>query len=211
MMSRITASKRWAPIIASASRPPGHLTGHIPSIRSRVSTSSAMMGWSSTMRMRGFCSESLMGVDLLRSSRSARLAQDIRGLYAGRDEPLEVAAAEPGGTEVALHGPLRADPRLHELEEVLELDLIALHAGDLADLDDLARPVRQARHLDDRVDGRAHLVADRLRRDVDAGHQHERLHAVQAVARRVGVDGGDRAVVAGVHGLEHVERLGAPD
>ena len=38
-----------------------------------------------------------------------------------------------------------------------------------------------------------------------------RLDARQRVARRVGVDGRERAVVARVHGLEHVERLGAAD
>ena len=31
----------------------------------------------------------------------------------------------------------------------------------------------------------------------------------QGVARRVGVQRGHRALVAGVHGLEHVQRLGA--
>ena len=50
-----------------------------------------------------------------------------------------------------------------------------------------------------------------LDRQLDAGHQHEHLEPVQRVARRVGVDRGQRAVVAGVHRLEHVERLGAAD
>ena len=43
------------------------------------------------------------------------------------------------------------------------------------------------------------------------GHQHEHLEPVQRVARRVRVDRGQRPVVAGVHRLEHVERLGAAD
>ena len=55
------------------------------------------------------------------------------------------------------------------------------------------------------------LLADRLDRQLDAGHQHEHLEPVQRVARRVRVDGRQRAVVAGVHRLEHVERLGAAD
>ena len=38
---------------------------------------------------------------------------------------------------------------------------------------------------------------------------HQRLEAGQRVARRVGVDRRQRAFVARVHRLEHVERLGA--
>ena len=57
----------------------------------------------------------------------------------------------------------------------------------------------------------ADLLADGADRQVDAGHQHHRLDAGEHVARRVGVDGADRAVVAGVHRLEHVERRGVAD
>ena len=44
---------------------------------------------------------------------------------------------------------------------------------------------------------------------VEAGHEHHRLEARERVARRVRVERGQRAVVAGVHRLEHVERLAA--
>ena len=40
-----------------------------------------------------------------------------------------------------------------------------------------------------------------------AGHQHQRLEAGQRVARAVGVQRGERAVVARVHGLQHVQHL----
>ena len=46
-------------------------------------------------------------------------------------------------------------------------------------------------------------------REVEAGHQHQGLEAGQRVTGAVGVDRGERAVVAGVHGLEHVEGLAA--
>ena len=46
-------------------------------------------------------------------------------------------------------------------------------------------------------------------RDVEARHRHHVLDPRQRVARRVGVDRRQRAVVAGVHRLQHVERLGA--
>ena len=57
------------------------------------------------------------------------------------------------------------------------------------------------------VDGRGHLLTDGPHREVEAGHQHEGLDTGERVTGAVGVDRGDRAVVAGVHGLEHVERL----
>ena len=73
----------------------------------------------------------------------------------------------------------------------------------------LREPSLQAVLVDDQVDGGRDLLADGAQRQVDAGHQHHRLEAGEHVARRVGVAGRHRAVVAGVHGLEHVERLAA--
>ena len=46
---------------------------------------------------------------------------------------------------------------------------------------------------------------------LQVGHRHHRVEAVERVARAVGVDGRQAAVVAGVHGLQHVERLVAAD
>ena len=40
-------------------------------------------------------------------------------------------------------------------------------------------------------------------------HEHQHLQPLDNLAGAVGVDGGHRAVVAGVHGLDHVQRLGA--
>src|SRR4029453_9883726 len=98
-----------------------------------------------------------------------------------------------------------------EGEDVLEGDDVALHADDLGDMGDAAGAVLQPRLVDDQVDGRGDLLADGPHRDVDPGHQDHGLQPRQHVAGRVGVDGGQRAVVAGVHGLEHVEGLAAPD
>ena len=96
-------------------------------------------------------------------------------------------------------------------EEVLERDDVAFHAGDLGDLGDAPRAVDEPLDVDEQVEAAGDLLADRLDRQLDAGHQHEHLEPVQRVARRVGVDRGQRAVVARVHRLEHVERLGAAD
>src|SRR4029079_14048319 len=46
---------------------------------------------------------------------------------------------------------------------------------------------------------------------VHAGHQGQGLDAGERVPGRVRVDGGDRAVVTRVHGLQHVQRLTATD
>ena len=78
--------------------------------------------------------------------------------------------------------------------------VIAVHA---------ARAVLEPLDVDDQVERRGDLLADRPHRQVVAGHQHHRLDAGERVARRVGVDRRQRAVVARVHRLEHVERLGA--
>ena len=73
------------------------------------------------------------------------------------------------------------------------------------------RAVAQSRLVHDQVDRRGGLLADRSLRQVDAGHQHHRLEPRQRVARRVRVQRGERAVVAGVHRLQHVERRAVAD
>ena len=83
-----------------------------------------------------------------------------------------------------------------------------LHLGDVGDP---ARAVLEPALVDDQVDRGGHLLADRPDRQVHAGHQHHGLEAGQGVARTVGVHRGDRAVVAGVHRLQHVEGRGVAD
>src|SRR5438132_523766 len=214
MMSSTTASSGWRPITSSASRPPGHLIGSMPSIRSRVSTSSAMIGWSSTMRTRGLRSKSdIMAVNLPHTrvpsaatcSVPSRFEDEILGLHPRRDEPVEVPAAQPGGAEPTLHAAVGCDPGLYELEEILQLELIALHADDLADLDDLARPIGEPRDLDEHVHRESDLLTNRLHGQFEAGHQDHHLEPLQALARRVRVHRGERPVVAGVHRGEHVQ------
>ena len=48
-------------------------------------------------------------------------------------------------------------------------------------------------------------------RQAEPGHQRERLHAAQGLRRRAGVDGRERAVMAGRERGEHVVRLGPAD
>ena len=84
---------------------------------------------------------------------------------------------------------------------------VALHAGDFRDGDHLARAVGEAGDLDHGMNGAGHLLADGAFRNIEIGHGDHVLDAVQSVARGVGVNGGERALMAGVHGLKHVKGL----
>ena len=86
-------------------------------------------------------------------------------------------------------------------------DHLALHADHLGDVRDPARAVAEARDLHEQVDRRGDLLPDGPHPHVGVGHAHHHLQAAHRVARRVGVDRGQRAVVARVHGLQHVQRL----
>ena len=65
--------------------------------------------------------------------------------------------------------------------------------------------------LHDQVHRRRDLLPDRLLRNIEVGHRDHGVQTIERVARRVGVDRRQAAVVAGVHGLEHVQRLFAAD
>jgi hypothetical protein len=62
-------------------------------------------------------------------SERPRLEGDIPGQDARGHQPVEEPAAEPGRPEVTLDATLRRHARLHELEHVLELELLAPGAG----------------------------------------------------------------------------------
>ena len=70
------------------------------------------------------------------------------------------------------------------------------------------RAVAQTRHLHHDVDGGGKLSANHFVGNMLAGHHHHGLEPREGVPRRVGVDGGHRAVVTRVHGVQHVQRLG---
>ena len=75
----------------------------------------------------------------------------------------------------------------------------------------LRRAVAEARNLNHQIDGARNLLADGARAHVRVGHADHHFETGDAVARRVRVDGRERAVVARVHGLKHVERFFAAD
>src|SRR5436190_1102621 len=98
-----------------------------------------------------------------------------------------------------------------EAIQLLQRDHVGLHSLDLGDRYHLARAVVDPLEVQNEVDGRCDLLADRPQRQVVAGHQHHRLQARERISRRVGVHGGERAVVARVQRLQHVQRLGTAD
>src|SRR5690606_27957646 len=114
-----------------------------------------------------------------------------------------------GRHEVALDPAVLVEAGLLEAEDLVELDGALLHAGDLADAGDAPRTVAEAGLLDDQLHRRGDLLANGLYRQVHAGHQHHHLETAQHVARAVGVAGGQRAVVTGVHRLQHVQGFAA--
>ena len=59
------------------------------------------------------------------------------------------------------------------------------------------------------VEGRTDLIADRTNGEIQAGHADHILQPSQGVAGAVRVYGRHGALVAGVHGLKHVESFAA--
>ena len=112
----------------------------------------------------------------------------------------------PVGVSVALDLAV-VHPGLLEGEDVLGQDLVVLDPVDLGDVDDLARAVLESGGVDDEVDRRGDLLADGAQRHLVAGHEDHRLEAPEHVGRAVGVAGRQRAVLAGGHRLEHVQRF----
>ena len=119
-----------------------------------------------------------------------------------RGELRPQAGALEGATEAAL---VVTSGGVVEREQVLHGDDLALHADDFADRGHPARAVLHTSLLDDHVDGSGDLFADGAHGQVDAGHQHHGLETGQAVAGTVRVNRGERAVVTGVHRLQHVQ------
>ena len=98
-----------------------------------------------------------------------------------------------------------------EAEDVLHGDGVVFHPNQLADLGHFPAAVGESLEMHDHVDGADDLRSDRPHRQVEAGHEHQRLDPRQRVAWLVGMKRRHRAVVPGVHGLQHVERFSAPD
>ena len=114
-----------------------------------------------------------------------------------------------GALEAAGEGAVGVLAVVGVLEQVLGGDDLALHPGDLGDLGYAALAVAHALIWTTRWialrsgrEWRGGQIAARHRDHVEAG---------QRIARGVGVDRAHGAVMAGVHGLQHVDGLAAAD
>src|SRR5207302_8544901 len=130
-----------------------------------------------------------------------------RQLEAHREHAVQDVRPDARRLEGADDLAVRAGALRLESEDLLHRDRLAFHAGHLGDAGDLAGAVTQAAQLAEDVDRAGDLLPNGFDRELDARHQHQGFETRKGVARAVRVDCGHRAVVAGVHGLQHVERF----
>src|SRR5262249_12551025 len=122
---------------------------------------------------------------------------------------VQASRPDTADVKVALGRQVVVHARLPEPEQIVHADNFIFHAGDFGNLDNLAGTAGQAGNLHDNVNGGGQLAADDPDGDVEASHADHHFQPAQGVARLIGMDGGQAAVVASVHGLEHVEGFGA--
>ena len=115
------------------------------------------------------------------------------------------------GNEFSFDRTVFGHPQQFVTKNLLHGDHLPFHADDLVKIHHPAAAVAEAGQLDDNVDGRADLVPDGPVRNIEAGHGHHGLQAGHGIPGRVGVDGGERPVMPGVHGLEHIQGFAGPD
>src|SRR5579859_4118686 len=92
-------------------------------------------------------------------------------------------------------------------EYILHGNLFAFQALHFRDLDNLAAAVLETTLLDDQLYGTADLLTNDANGQIHAGHQCQRFQAGNRIARGIRVYRRQRPIVAGVHGLEHIQRL----
>jgi hypothetical protein len=97
------------------------------------------------------------------------------------------------------------------LDQVVGQQPSGLHPGHLDDLGQDAPAVGAQAELADQVDGLGDHVGHDPIREGFFGHLGVGVQLGQGLAGRVGVDGAHGALMAGVHGIEHVEGFGAAD
>jgi len=132
-----------------------------------------------------------------------------RHLDAKRFEPVQQVRPHSTDLEVAKGVSFLIYASLIEAEQVVKADCIAFHARDLTNRDDLSLPPGETAQVNQDVEGRTDLIADRMNRKVQAGHTDHILKSSQGVAGAVRVYGGHGALVTGVHGLKHVKSFAA--
>ena len=125
----------------------------------------------------------------------------------------EPARQHAGRRELADHIAGLVDTLLLVHKHVLDQQLAAAHALNFADGSDFALAAGQAADLHHDIDRAGELLADRRQRQLGGtlGPHDHRFQPPEGINGGIGMHGGHRAFVAGVHRLQHVQRLGAAD
>src|SRR5438128_837331 len=116
-------------------------------------------------------------VTLARSSADPISGNHLQVLKHGRwqmnPRRVEVLAAlgpDARRSETSAYFTILAKPRPLEHENVLQGNDFAFHAGDFRDGRDLARAVRETRHLNEKIDRRRDLLANGAFGQIQIGH-----------------------------------------
>ena len=143
---------------------------------------------------------------------SASASRNAAGIFSpASSSPAQDPAAAAGSGACGRRRGGRPERLGLEPRERRQPEHLAPLGRDRGDLRDAAAAVGVAVDLHDHVDRGVDLVAQRLERDLQVAHRRQRLEPVHGVVGRVRVDRDERALVAGVERLEHVERLAAAD
>src|SRR5579885_876608 len=84
---------------------------------------------------------------------------------------------------------------------------ISLEANDLCNVGNAARTITKPRRLDDDINRGNNHFTDGFRRQRESAHRDHRFETADCFAGRVCMQSTHRAVVAGVHGLQEIERF----
>src|ERR1700733_5885512 len=137
-----------------------------------------------------------------------RLLEHFEGqMNSSHLEALGEFGTNSGRHELAEDFTFFADAATLEHEDLLHGHDVGFHAGDFSNGHDPAGSIAETADLDNEVNGRGNLAANGLVGNVQVGHGNHGFQSAQSIARRVGVNRGQRAIVPCVHGLQHVERF----
>ena len=123
--------------------------------------------------------------------------------------PVNKIGAHAGGFEDPFDDAVAALAAIAVREQITQRHDLALHAGDLDHVLHAAHAIAHALYMYDQVQRACDVHADRAQRQIAGCHEHHVLETVEGIARRVRVHGRHRAVMAGVHRLQHVKCFSA--